>query len=448
MHEAKFSVILPAGDMTQAQIETFEETATRNGLAVTLPLRSDAEGNLVVSSGLSLRNAQLLRRQVAGYGFTADVVSDASEKEKKQDAISAGLMPEIPAGKNDWETLELPTSLDLGLSNDDVSNADSGERFGGTGWLNPGEGSEDDSQKTMSLNFDALLMQAASSADDADSDSAKPSLDVAELLRRGMKKDADSAPNGPTTADNGILNLDMSDDSLHDATAPSDGLSLSDILARNLSSDDNEETSDDAKTGAFAAPNALLEMAQGKTVLQDLSALKLSAGDFELLPTGDSASDSMVTADVQKDAAAVKEEIEDGAGNADNARDDASAKDDKADAKADAKVDAAKADDKVDAAKADDKVDAAKKDDDKDAAKKDDDKAGAAKKDDDKADAAKKDAKADAKADDGKGDIAKKDAATAVEEKKGGSGAVIAVVILLILAAAFAVLYFMGKLPF
>ena len=440
MHEAKFSVILPAGDMTQAQIETFEETATRNGLAVTLPLRSDAEGNLVVSSGLSLRNAQLLRRQVAGYGFTADVVSDASEKEKKQDAISAGLMPEIPAGKNDWETLELPTSLDLGLSNDDVSNADSGERFGGTGWLNPGEGSEDDSQKTMSLNFDALLMQAASSADDADSDSdsAKPSLDVAELLRRGMKKDADSAPNGPTTADNGILNLDMSDDSLHDATAPSDGLSLSDILARNLSSDDNEETSDDAKTGAFAAPNALLEMAQGKTVLQDLSALKLSAGDFELLPTGDSASDSKVTADVQKDAAAVKEEIEDGAGNADNARDDASAK-------ADDKADAAKADDKVDAAKADakkdDKADAAKKDDDKADAKKDDGKADAAKKDDDKADIAKKD--------DDKADIAKKDDASAVEEKKGGAGAVIAVVIIvLILGALAAFYYFLGKIPF
>ena len=84
-HEAKFSVIMPGGNFSTAQIETFEKTAQRYGLSIALPLRSGGSGCLILASGLSLRDAQLLRRQVAGLGYPADVVSDTSESTRAND---------------------------------------------------------------------------------------------------------------------------------------------------------------------------------------------------------------------------------------------------------------------------------------------------------------------------------------------------------------------------
>lgn len=112
-HEAKFSVVSPKGSFTAIQIETFEQAAVRYGINVQFPLRNDSAGNLIISSGLNLRDAQLLRRQVAGYGFPVDVVSDESQIEplntNERDITSNTTMAlQAPSFDNiaDWDNIQ------------------------------------------------------------------------------------------------------------------------------------------------------------------------------------------------------------------------------------------------------------------------------------------------------------------------------------------------------
>lgn len=139
-HEAKFSVIIPANDFTATQIDAFEETTQRYGIPVNLPLRSDGHGNLIAASKLTLRDAQHLRRQIAGCGFPADVVSDSAEATRVSDVemqsldtlvvdlADADYVPEdslSDMASDAWASIDMP-SLDLGLGDDDnLSNAQS-----------------------------------------------------------------------------------------------------------------------------------------------------------------------------------------------------------------------------------------------------------------------------------------------------------------------------------
>ncbi len=174
-HEAKFSVVLPAANYTSAQIETFEQTVSRYGLSVRLPLGTDANGNLVVSSGLSLREAQMLRRQVATCGFPADVTSDASQANQENlqpvslDTLVVDLdkVPEMgnvdPVSEitsDAWASLEVP-SLDIGLGGADVF--DDNAEWNGDDWLSP----DSTGERTLSLSAVDLLAVAQNSAKEA-----------------------------------------------------------------------------------------------------------------------------------------------------------------------------------------------------------------------------------------------------------------------------------------
>lgn len=201
-HEAKFSVILPAGNYASAQIESFEQLAIRYNLPVTLPLNTDRAGNLIVASSLSLRDAQLLRRQVAGLGFPADCVSDASESQllaSKDSAINTRVVgaldvPEQPTDSigdltsDAWSSLEMPSSLDLGLS--DAADVSGVGRWNESNWLEPDDSAipEETPTKESTLGMSAMdLFAAAQSASRAASTSYQ-SLNAVNIL--GNKKPA------------------------------------------------------------------------------------------------------------------------------------------------------------------------------------------------------------------------------------------------------------------
>ena len=126
-HEAKFSVILPAASFSKSRIEEFEEKALHYQLPIILPLQTDANDNLVVASGMSLRDAQALRRKVSECGYTADVISDATQPAQddfQDDEINTLVLGEHMISPEDsvgdmasdaWDNLEMP-DLDLGLS--------------------------------------------------------------------------------------------------------------------------------------------------------------------------------------------------------------------------------------------------------------------------------------------------------------------------------------------
>lgn len=130
---AKFSVIVPADHFSAEQIEIFETTAQRYGLPITLPLRADGYGNLIISQGMSLRDAQVLRRHISGLGYPADVVNDTSETPRVSNAVSDTLVVDAidadfetqdavsDIAADAWSSLEMP-SLDLGLFDGDESN--------------------------------------------------------------------------------------------------------------------------------------------------------------------------------------------------------------------------------------------------------------------------------------------------------------------------------------
>ncbi len=125
--EAKFSVILPAASFSKSRIEEFEKEALHYNLPVTLPLQTDSGDNIIVASGLSLRDAQVLRRKVAECGYTADVVSDAAQRaselfkdgESNTQVLGEQLMQAAESvgdiSSEAWDNLEMP-NLDLGLS--------------------------------------------------------------------------------------------------------------------------------------------------------------------------------------------------------------------------------------------------------------------------------------------------------------------------------------------
>ena len=209
--EAKFSVILPAGNYSAAQIETFEQTAQKYGLPVALPLRSDKAGNLVVATGMTLREAQMLRRQVAGCGFPADVISDVAESMRKamksdepvsldtvvvdlDDVPSINSMNAVADITSDaWSSLEMPSSLDLGLS--DGANLDDGADWKGEAWLAP-----ETSPKTMSMSALDILMGAehehatektAEKQPKSDADLHTRPFDVADI-KDNLLKETDS----------------------------------------------------------------------------------------------------------------------------------------------------------------------------------------------------------------------------------------------------------------
>lgn len=195
-HEAKFSVILPAGSFTPNQTEAFEQAVQHYSIPAKLPLYADSKGNFVVSSGLCLRDAQLLRRQVSGCGFPADVVSDAAE------AAAAVTLPKAPSLKSianelsnvnvdtlnvdcdlpsdAWGSMELPSSLDLGLN--DGEDLDKKSDWSGENWLSP-----DVSEHTLSVSAEVLLQKAKESTDEAqdagnvksDTDNIKSDTEIA-----------------------------------------------------------------------------------------------------------------------------------------------------------------------------------------------------------------------------------------------------------------------------
>lgn len=141
--ETKFSVIMPGSHFTSAQIADFEAIAQKYGIPVMLPLRSDGNGNLIAASSMTLRDAQGLRRQIAGCGYPADVVSDMSESQQKAQmapSVEADVTIDVDAILNTdgdasapsfssieeiasdvFSSIDMP-SLDLGLS--DASKVD------------------------------------------------------------------------------------------------------------------------------------------------------------------------------------------------------------------------------------------------------------------------------------------------------------------------------------
>lgn len=193
--EAKFSVILPAGNYSAAQIETFEQTAQKYGLPVALPLRSDKAGNLVVATGMTLREAQMLRRQVAGCGFPADVISDVADNMhnaiKSSEPVSLDTvvvdLEDVPSinsmnavadiTSDAWSSLEMPSSLDLGLS--DGANLDDGADWKGEAWLAP-----ETSPKTMSMSALDILMGAGHEPATEKKDAKQPKSDTENLHTR------------------------------------------------------------------------------------------------------------------------------------------------------------------------------------------------------------------------------------------------------------------------
>ena len=212
-HEAKFSVILPAGNYASAQIETFEQLAIRYNLPVNLPLNVDRAGNLIVASALSLRDAQLLRRQVAGLGFPADCVSDASEsqllapKDASIDTLVVGAL-DVPDPTTDsigdltsdaWSSLEMPSSLDLGLS--DAADVSGVGRWNESNWLEPDDSAipQETPTKESTLGMSAMDLFAAAQAANKVSTSNQ-SLNAVNIL--GNKKPAivhsakPASPNG------------------------------------------------------------------------------------------------------------------------------------------------------------------------------------------------------------------------------------------------------------
>ena len=193
-NEAKFSVIFSASGITNAQIETFEETAQRNNLPVSLPLRSDAKGNLIISSGMTLRNAQILRRQIVGYGFSADVVSDSVNTPKpnqNSDGSPTTLVVELNSiepktseqPSASWGSMDMP-SLDLGLSDGDI--LDGGESdWSGDNWLSPDESAS----RTLSVNAQDLL-EVARGAEQFDLEdlNAVQAIPLLETLTKASQK--------------------------------------------------------------------------------------------------------------------------------------------------------------------------------------------------------------------------------------------------------------------
>ncbi|MBQ9395749.1 MAG: hypothetical protein IJU23_09585 [Proteobacteria bacterium] len=130
-HEAKFSVVSPKGSYTPIQVETFEQAAARYGINVQFPLKSDATGNLILSSGLNLRDAQMLRKQVAGYGFPVDVVSDESQIDpittNERDITSSTTMALRAPSFDDiesWEDVANPPLLNIDSFTDESANKD------------------------------------------------------------------------------------------------------------------------------------------------------------------------------------------------------------------------------------------------------------------------------------------------------------------------------------
>lgn len=162
-HEARFSVIFPAGSLSTAQVGDFEKTCHRYGLAVNLPLRNDGFGNIVASSGLSLQDAQMLRRQISSLGYNVDVINDNSDEQSIKAASSS---PDTRVVGSDsfvdhhhdsisemtsdaWMSLEMEP-LDLGLS--DGGQLSNSPTFTGEDWLKPDEPSQ-----TLSVSAKDLL---------------------------------------------------------------------------------------------------------------------------------------------------------------------------------------------------------------------------------------------------------------------------------------------------
>ena len=198
-NEAKFSVIFPAALLSHAQIETFEETAQRNGLPVSLPLRTDDQGNLLISSGLSLRDAQILRRQISGYGFNADVISDnvnVPSKGQNSDGSPSTLVVELNRAEalsqskpaehlsEALASMDIP-NLDLGLSDADVLDG-APEDWDGDNWLDP----DASASRTLSVNAQALL-EAAMGMQNIDPDEIGGDVPLLETLTKNSLKIAD-----------------------------------------------------------------------------------------------------------------------------------------------------------------------------------------------------------------------------------------------------------------
>ncbi|MBO4351331.1 MAG: hypothetical protein J6A01_10345 [Proteobacteria bacterium] len=308
-HEAKFSVILPAGNYASAQIETFEQLAIRYNLPVKLPLNADRAGNLIVASALSLRDAQLLRRQVAGLGFPADCVSDASEsqllgpKDGSIDTLVVGALG-VPDPSTDsigdltsdaWSSLEMPSSLDLGLS--DAADVSGVGRWNESNWLEPDDSAipEETPTKESTLGMSAMDLFAAAQSANRMSNSNQ-SLNAVNIL--GNKKPAivHSAMQAPKP---GMPQFNASSDSkrstgLHASQqigstaevkaqgiaaqqqATLDNKVLSDAQQKNAAADQAsvlpvvpQQTpaaqADSAKTAAITAPQNLIVSTENKT---------------------------------------------------------------------------------------------------------------------------------------------------------------------------------------
>ncbi|MCL2325963.1 MAG: hypothetical protein FWC40_05635 [Proteobacteria bacterium] len=162
--EAKFSVVLPSGSLSTSQLAAFEETCHRYGLALHLPLRANNTGDTVAATSLSLRDAQLLRRQIAGLGYSVDVVGEtmktATRSPKLPDTVVVGrdsydaYEPGDPVSDittDAWSSLEVP-AMDLDLN--DGGQLEESAKWSGDNWLRP------DESKTLSINAQDILKAA------------------------------------------------------------------------------------------------------------------------------------------------------------------------------------------------------------------------------------------------------------------------------------------------
>lgn len=181
--EATFAVVVPAGGLSPHQRQQFEHYCVEHCIEIQLPMRTDAKGNAIVARGLTLQDAQILRRQVSVLGYSVDVISDAAAQYPHQNAQVEEpsldtLVVELEGFKtrgdgedaadlaaDAWSSLEMD-SIDLGL--EAGKDADR-SRWSGEHWMKL-----NDSSQTLSVSARQLLNEVEKATDEHKKATEKP----------------------------------------------------------------------------------------------------------------------------------------------------------------------------------------------------------------------------------------------------------------------------------
>ncbi|MFA5625385.1 MAG: hypothetical protein WC966_10095 [Bradymonadales bacterium] len=166
--EATFAVVIPAGSLSPSECRQFEQFCVKHCIEVHLPMREDAKGNVIVASGLSLQEAQILRRQISQTGYPVDVISDAANDFSRQSAqveepsfdtlvVELNGFRERSGGEDvsslaaeAWNSLEMER-IDLGL---EAGRGVDGADWSGEHWMKL-----NDSSETLSVSAKQLLKE-------------------------------------------------------------------------------------------------------------------------------------------------------------------------------------------------------------------------------------------------------------------------------------------------